>query len=122
MKPNLVGIVGPCASGKTTLVDGLTAAGYSARHIAQEHSYVKDMWRRVTDPSLLIYLHASYSTTLKRRRLNWSKNEYQVQLDRLKDARKHADLVIETDDKTIQDIYNLVRDFLETRGIQPSKG
>ncbi|MBP9503378.1 MAG: hypothetical protein KBF17_14555, partial [Candidatus Promineofilum sp.] len=45
-----VAVVGPCASGKSTLVAALRAAGYDARHPAQEHSFVKDMWRRRVDP------------------------------------------------------------------------
>ncbi len=59
MKP-LIGVVGPCAAGKTTLVSGLRQAGYEVRHIAQEHSYVADMWKRLTNPDILIYLHVSY--------------------------------------------------------------
>ena len=55
----LIGVVGSCGAGKSTLIKGLEAQGYACRHIAQEHSYVKDMWRRITHPDLLIYLQAS---------------------------------------------------------------
>ena len=52
-------IVGPCASGKTTLVRGLWARGYSgARVVAQEHSGVIDLWKRRGQPDVLIYLDA----------------------------------------------------------------
>jgi adenylate kinase family enzyme len=52
----LVGVVGPCGSGKSTLIAALEAQGYPCRHIAQEHSYVKDMWKRITNPDVLIFL------------------------------------------------------------------
>ena len=51
----LIGIVGPCAAGKSTLVADLAKHGYRTRHIAQEHSHVKDMWQRLTNPDLLIF-------------------------------------------------------------------
>ena len=60
-KSLLVGIVGPCGSGKSTLVEGLEKHGYECRHIAQEHSYVPDMWQLITQPDILIYLNASFA-------------------------------------------------------------
>ena len=39
-----IAVVGPCASGKSTFAKALKAAGYEARHPAQEHSYVPNMW------------------------------------------------------------------------------
>jgi hypothetical protein len=62
-----VAVVGPCASGKSTLTAALRAAGYEARQPAQEHSYVPDMWRRLVDPDVLIYLDISYEALLERR-------------------------------------------------------
>jgi adenylate kinase family enzyme len=48
--PLLIGLVGVCASGKTTLAKILEEKGYHCRHISQEHSYVPDMWQRLTHP------------------------------------------------------------------------
>ncbi len=76
---------------------GLAAHGIHARHIAQEHSYVKDMWQRLTNPDLLIYLHVSYPIAQERRKLSWLPNEYEKQTERLAHARQHADIIIETD-------------------------
>lgn len=104
----LIGIVGVCASGKTTLIANLTRLGYSCRHIAQEHSYVLDMWQRLTDPDILIYLEASYSTTTARKNLKWTKAEYQVQLDRLIHARSHADLIVNTNEMNQQEVLDYV--------------
>lgn len=92
----LIGIVGVCASGKTTLNSGLIAHGYNSKHIAQEHSYVPDMWRRMTNPDILIYLDVSYENTLKRKVLNWSQEEYFEQVHRIRNAAENAQIRIDT--------------------------
>src|SRR5574339_449457 len=94
----LVGVVGPCGSGKSTLIDQLEAHGYACRHIAQEHSYVQAMWQIIAKPDLLIYLHASFVTSTARRKLDWTEKDYHEQLRRLAHAREHAHLIIDTDD------------------------
>jgi len=109
-----IGIVGPCAAGKTTLINGLLNNGYNAKQIAQEHSYVQDMWERMTHPDILIYLDVSYSYTMKRRNLNWSKKEFNTQVNRLRHAREHADIHIKTDSFSAQDVLDRVMKFLES--------
>jgi len=52
-------VVGPCGSGKTTLVEALRELGYEARECVQEHSHVADMWRRISRPDVLIFLGIS---------------------------------------------------------------
>jgi cytidylate kinase len=121
MSTDKVGIVGPCAAGKSTLVSALSKLGYEAKHIAQDHSYVADMWQRLTKPRVLIYLSASYSTTITRRNINWTQNEYNEQLRRLGHARDHADLILETDDLTPDEVLQSVLRFLHTFGITPVK-
>ncbi|MFZ5821205.1 MAG: hypothetical protein ACOYYJ_15020 [Chloroflexota bacterium] len=96
-KSLLIGVVGPCGAGKSTLTNALDALGYRTRHIAQEHSYVKDMWKRLTNPDLLIFLQASYPVTCQRRNLDWTEADYLEQQRRLAHARQHADLFIDTD-------------------------
>lgn len=96
-KPLKIGVVGVCASGKSTLTAQLKALGYEVRHIAQEHSYVKDMWKRITNPDVLIYLDVSYPVTLARRTFDWQEKDYHEQVSRLSHARQHADLHIDTD-------------------------
>ena len=109
----LVGVVGPCGSGKTTLIEGLEAHGYRARHIAQEHSFVPSMWRNITNPNVLIFLEVSYPATKIRKKFNWGVNEYEEQLHRLRHAYKHADLRVETDQRAPEDILVEVLDFLK---------
>lgn len=111
----LIGVVGPCGSGKSSLISGLENEGFRCRHIAQEHSYVKDMWQRITHPDFLIYLHSSYEVSSFRRRLNWTEGEYDEQLRRLAHAHEHADLIIDTDLLTIQEVRQQVVNFLKSK-------
>ena len=96
----LIGIVGPCGSGKSTLVAGLEKHGYRCRHIAQEHSYVKTMWQVITNPDVLIFLECSFENSTSRRKLNWLPADHEEQLRRLSHAREHADIVIDTNQIT----------------------
>jgi cytidylate kinase len=104
----LIGVVGPCASGKSTLIAGLTKLGYHTRHIAQEHSYVKDMWLRLTNPDVLVFLDASYTTTIQRRQLDWSEANWQEQQHRLRHARENADIYVETDKLSAEQVLERV--------------
>ena len=110
----LIGVVGPCGSGKSTLTDALDKLGYSARHIAQEHSYVKDMWKRLTNPDVLIFLQASFPVTRERKRkmIHWSEADYEEQQRRLSHALAHADLLLETDTMSIQDVLEKTLAFI----------
>ena len=92
-----IGVVGPCASGKTTLVAGMKKLGYEVRHIAQEHSYVSDMWKRISNPDVLIYLQVSYPLTIARCKMDWTEREYEEQIYRLRHAKEYAHLIIDTD-------------------------
>jgi deoxyadenosine/deoxycytidine kinase len=110
---SLIGVVGPCGSGKSTLIQGLEPHGYTCRHIAQEHSYVPAMWQRIAKPDILIFLDASFPVSTQRRRLNWQEQDYEEQCRRLAHARQHANLVIETDSLTPAQVLQRVLDFLE---------
>ena len=111
----LIGVVGPCGSGKSTLIAGLEKEGYKCRHIAQEHSYVPSMWKKITNPDLLIFLNASFETCSQRRKLNWLEAEYSEQLRRLAHARQHADMVIETDTLTVSQVLEQAVAFIKIK-------
>jgi len=115
----LVGVVGPCGSGKSTLIRALEALGYRCRHIAQEHSYVPSMWQKITDPDVLIFVQASFATCTARRRLNWLEADYLEQLHRLAHAREHADFTIETDNLSPEEVLAAARLFLDRHGASP---
>src|SRR4030066_766746 len=110
----LIGVVGPCGAGKSSLVAGLKPYGYLTRHIAQEHSYVPDMWRKLTNPDILIYLDVSYENTILRRKLDWTYQEYAEQLRRLSHARQHADLDLDTNPLDFEDVIRSVISFINS--------
>jgi deoxyadenosine/deoxycytidine kinase len=113
-KRPLIGVVGPCGAGKSTLIAGLERYGYTCRHIAQEHSYVQAMWQIISKPDLLIYLHASFPISTARRKLGWQEKDYAEQLRRLTHAREHAHLHIDTDALSPEQILQIVLDFLQS--------
>ena len=116
----IIGVVGACGAGKSSLVAGLQGRGLSAKHIAQEHSYVPDMWKRLTNPDILIYLDVSYENTILRRKLDWTPAEYAEQLRRLRHARQHANLVVDTNPIDKGQVIEIVISFINTSaGIQP---
>jgi len=109
----LVGVVGPCGSGKSTLVAGLERCGYSCRHIAQEHSYVQAMWQRITKPDILIFLEASFPVSTARRKLNWQQKDHDEQIRRLAHARQHANILIDTNELTPEQVLQKALDQLK---------
>lgn len=111
----LIGIVGPCGSGKSTLLAGLEREGFRCRHIAQEHSYVKTMWQVITNPAMLIYLKCSFENSTARRKLNWSPADHSEQLGRLSHALEHADLVIDTDEISSEEVLARALSFLRSK-------
>ncbi len=108
----LIGVVGPCGSGKSTLIAALEGYGYVCRHIAQEHSYVQAMWQIISKPDILIYLGASFPVSTQRRKLTWQAKDHAEQLRRLAHAREHANLIIETDALTSAQVLQRALDFL----------
>jgi deoxyadenosine/deoxycytidine kinase len=111
----LIGVVGPCGSGKSTLIAGLEKLGFRCRHIAQEHSYVQYMWQHITNPDVLIFLQCSFENSTSRRKLNWVPADHEEQLRRLSHAREHADLIIDTNSLNADDVLVRALDYLMER-------
>jgi hypothetical protein len=112
-------IVGPCASGKTTLVRGLWAHGYqAARVVAQEHSGVIDLWRRgVPTPETLIYLDAQLATIAARQhRTDWTPAYLAEQQRRLRGAWLACDLYLPTDALSPAEVLGRVLTYLNRQG------
>jgi len=99
-------VVGPCASGKTTLVENLRAAGVDARVSGQEHSAIRDLWRRL-EPDVLIALDLDLATLRDRRQSTWPASLYEVQHARLREAFEMADAVIDTSRASAEDVLGM---------------
>jgi broad-specificity NMP kinase len=104
-------VVGPCASGKTTLVNRLQELGFDARNVAQEHSGVKTLWRKMC-PDVVVMLDASLPVIRQRRKVPWGEERLIAQRERLRDAREHASLYIQTDPLTREEVAGRVLDYI----------
>lgn len=91
-------IVGPCASGKSTLAGALRDLGYDAFSIAQEHSSIRRMHARHR-PDYLVYLEVGYEEILRRRGVSWGPRHLEIERRRLSWAREEADIIVHTDGK-----------------------
>ncbi len=112
----LIGIVGPCSSGKSELARRLRAAGWQVKEIRQEHSGVPTMWRRLARPDLLIYLDVSVEVAMAREGLDrpppWWREEREF---RLRDAREHCDIELDTSTLTPDEVFKAVERLLKER-------
>lgn len=106
-----IAVVGICASGKSTLVEGLRAEGYDAYNMAQEHSCVPGLWAK-RGPDVLIMLDAELPAVRARRRVSWTQERIDVQHARLANARENADFYLCTDNLTIQEVLAAVLNFI----------
>lgn len=88
-------VVGPCASGKTTLARELAKSGIPVRICGQEHSSIRELWRTM-NPDVLVALAIDLATLRARRHDRWPEHLFSVQQQRLASAFATADLVIDT--------------------------
>jgi ABC-type cobalamin/Fe3+-siderophores transport system ATPase subunit len=117
----LIGIVGPCTAGKSTLIKRINGQYQVVlRHIAQEHSFVQNMWQRLSQPKWLIFLDVSYQESMQRKKLDWTVEEYQEQQRRLAHALQHADFYLMTDALTPEQVAEQVAAFIRQVGIPPA--
>jgi hypothetical protein len=91
---------------------GLSQHGVPARHIAQEHSFVSDMWLKIAKPDELVFLDVSFLQATLRRQLNWGLRDYLEERRRLQHALRHADLYLFTDNLNPKQILALVMNFI----------
>jgi cytidylate kinase len=108
----IIGIVGPCCAGKSTLVRALAARGCDVRHIDQEHSFAPKMWQVIGKADLLIYLDVDYEVAQTRRRMNWLPRDLDEQRYRLRDARSRCHLYVDTNPLTAADVFDRVFPFI----------
>ena len=110
-----IAVVGPCSCGKSTLTRALKAAGYNARHPAQEHSYVPNMWQRLTQPDVLIYLDVDYpNVRLRRPHIDGGPQRLAEQHHKLRHARQECDFYLDTSGLSVAEVETAVFNFLST--------
>lgn len=111
-----VAVVGHCASGKSSVVAGLRAQGFESYSVAQEHSEIRDLWAHL-EPDRVLFLDVSLEV-IRQRRDNpvWPEWIYAAQQERLEDARDNADLVVDTDNLTVDEV---VRQAVSVFGVSP---
>ena len=114
--PGRIAVVGICASGKSTLVEGLRWLGYDAHQCGQEHSHVPDMWQRLSRPEVLIYLHGSTATVRSRRNIALGPDLFGEQRKRLEHARRHCQVYVDTDALGIDEVLAQVLQALASLG------
>lgn len=107
-------VVGPCASGKSTLVANLKRSGVDAWVAGQEHSDVRFLWAR-REPDLVVALDLDLATLRERRGPTWPDTLYATQHRRLQDAFAHADILLDTgllsEAEVLREVLNLIGRF-----------
>lgn len=115
-KPLRVAVVGPCSAGKSTLAKTLKALGFDTRQPAQEHSYVPDMWRRMSHPDILIYLDVDYAHLQERRPyMDGGLPRLKMQQERLRHARQYCDFYLDTSMLSPDEVQAQVVAFLRQK-------
>jgi hypothetical protein len=111
--PRRIVVIGPCASGKTSLSTRLQRLGYDAHACGQEHSDIPTLWDH-QHPDVVIGLAIELSTLRARRRSEtWPDRLYAVQHDRLKSGYARADLILDCDDIDQETVLTSVVDWLD---------
>jgi pantothenate kinase len=110
----IIGVVGPCCAGKSTLVQSLAARGCDVRHIAQEHSYAPKMWQIIGKADLLIFLDVSYEVAQRRRWMDWLPRDLDEQHHRLRDAHLNCDLYVDTNPLSAEEVFDVVFPFISS--------
>lgn len=100
--------MGHCASGKSSVVAGLRSQGLDAYAVAQEHSEVLSLWNHL-EPDRLLFLDVSLDVVRQRRsNPGWPEWIYVAQQRRLSDARNNADIIVDTDVLTVDEVVRQV--------------
>jgi cytidylate kinase len=103
-----IAVVGSCASGKSSVVARLREHGLDAWAVAQEHSGIQALWRRL-EPNTLVFLDTTLATVRARRNDdNWPAWIFAVQQERLAGARANADVIVATDELSLDEVVETI--------------
>lgn len=75
---------------------------------------MQTMWQKITNPDVLIFLDASFPVSTERRKLTWQKSDHDEQQRRLRHARQHASLLIDTDPLTPEQVLEKTLRYLQS--------
>jgi cytidylate kinase len=107
-----IAVVGPCTSGKSTLVTNLKKLGCNAWAVAQEHSDVKWLWKH-KNPNFLVALDVTLETARKRRNVSWGERKLADQHLALADARANCNIYLPTDNLTADEVAARIIEDIE---------
>lgn len=111
----VVVVVGPCVSGKTTLVSRLKEEGIQARCVAQEHTIIPELYRH--GPSdMVVYLDVSYEEAARRRPIDWGPERLKKQKSFMESCRRAADMYVHTDGLGVEEVVKQVVGVVRQRG------
>ncbi len=121
--PRRIVVIGPCASGKTSLTSRLQRLGYDALACGQEHSEIAELWKH-QQPDVVIGLRIGIDTLRRRRSSEWPETLYDRQMVRLASGFRNADLMVDCDDIDQDAVANQVVGWLREhpgshRGARP---
>lgn len=63
---------------------------------------------------MLVFLEVNYENTLKRSTLQWYESDYLKQLERLANARENANLIINTNNFTQDEVLKIILNEINT--------
>ncbi len=109
--PRRIVVIGPCASGKTSLTTRLQHVGYDALACGQEHSDIAELWKH-QQPDVVIGLRIELDTLRRRRSEAWSEDIYTRQMTRLESGYRNAHLLIDCDAVDQQAVFDRVVGWL----------
>lgn len=108
-----IAFVGPCGSGKSTVVHQLRAMGIDARMPAQEHSGIASMWQKLLNPDMLFVLEAPNAVLRERRPgINLTDDYLAEQRRRMAHAYAHAHTTFDTGHLTPDEIVAAVLEIV----------
>lgn len=116
-----VAVVGTCGSGKSTIVSELREQGIDAYVVSQEHSAIRDLWKHLS-PDMVVTLNADYSIVQERRGPNWPRWLYDLQQQRIADARHHSTLEVDTGSLSVQETVARINAVLAVFGSEDPSG
>ena len=105
--PRRIVVIGPCASGKTSLTSHLQRLGYDALACGQEHSEITELWRH-QEPDVVIGLRIELDTLRRRRSSDWPEEIYDRQMTRLESGYRNADLMVDSDEIDQEEVADQV--------------